>query len=194
MLLPWRVNGTLDPGEEALFEAHLAECAECRADLAANLALRERFADMPLEFEPVRSRALDRLLAEPKPGFAPPWEFLRRRITLGWALAGQGALAAAAVALFVVLQPGAPREDYSLLGSEPAAVHGNAIVLFAPDATEREMRAALAAVEGRIVDGPTAAGAWTVRVDDGSRSEALGRLRQLPQVVLAEPIDAGDAR
>jgi anti-sigma factor RsiW len=37
-LLPWYVNGTLEADEAALVEAHLAECAECRADLAAEQA------------------------------------------------------------------------------------------------------------------------------------------------------------
>ena len=32
-LLPWVANGTLDAAELAEVEAHLAECARCRADL-----------------------------------------------------------------------------------------------------------------------------------------------------------------
>ena len=52
MLLPWYVNGTLDATEAALFEAHLAQCEECRADLAANRALREAYAEAPVTAEP----------------------------------------------------------------------------------------------------------------------------------------------
>jgi hypothetical protein len=190
MLLPWHVNGTLEPGEAALVEAHLGECADCRADLAANLTLREQLAAMPVELEPLRPQLFDRLEAE-RHGALP---FLRRRIPLGWALAGQGALAAAAVALFVVIAPSRPADEYELLASAPAAApRGNVIVLFAPDTTEREVRAALAAADGRVVDGPTASGAWTVHVEGSARAAALGRLRQLPQVVLAEPIDASPA-
>jgi anti-sigma factor RsiW len=46
MLLPWHVNGSLEPGEAALVEAHLAECAECRATLPPTrrcAALSRRF-------------------------------------------------------------------------------------------------------------------------------------------------------
>ncbi|MEM8932174.1 MAG: zf-HC2 domain-containing protein [Acidobacteriota bacterium] len=38
-VLPWFANGTLDPAERARVEAHLAECAACRAALDDTLAL-----------------------------------------------------------------------------------------------------------------------------------------------------------
>ena len=47
MLLPWYVNGTLEGAELALIEAHLDECAECRADLEAERLLAAEFAAMP---------------------------------------------------------------------------------------------------------------------------------------------------
>lgn len=34
LLLPWFVNGTLDSGEHELVRRHLADCSECRSDLA----------------------------------------------------------------------------------------------------------------------------------------------------------------
>ena len=195
MLLPWHVNGTLEPAEAALFKAHLAECAECRGDLAENLALREQVAGLPVELElgPARSRLLDRLGAVRQAPDTSNWNFLRRRIALGWTLAGSAALAASAAALIVVTAPSQPEADYQLLGSLPGAARGNVIVLFAPGATERDMRSALEAADGRMVDGPTASGAWMVQVADTEREQALDRLRRLPQVILAEPIDAGDA-
>ncbi|HYD24030.1 MAG TPA: zf-HC2 domain-containing protein [Croceibacterium sp.] len=189
MLLPWRVNDTLEPGEATWFEAHLAQCAECRADLAANLALRERYAQLPVEMEAVRSPLVDQLADGPS---VVSWKLLRRRVTLGWALAAQAAVAAAAAVALFVAMPSAPERDYNLLGSEAAEEAGNAIVLFAPETTERELRAALNAVRARVVDGPTASGAYVVRVSD-NRAAALDRLRAVPQVVLAEPIDAGGA-
>ena len=120
--------------------------------------------------------------------------FIARRIPLGWALAGQAA-AAAAVALFF-MWPQANRETastYRLLGAEEARPTGNVIVLFAPDATERELRAALEQAGGRLVDGPTASGAYIVQVAPEKRPAALARLRATSQVVLAEPVDAGAA-
>ena len=66
------------------------------------------------------------------------------------------------------------------------------IVLFSPDTAERDLRAALVRTGGRLVDGPTASGAYIVRVPEATRDRVLDRLRQVPQVVLAEPIDVGD--
>lgn len=191
MLLPWHVNGTLEPAEAAWFEAHLAECADCRADLQAEEALRIEVAGMPVEADRSSLRVFDRIAARPKPPVAAPWSLLRRRITLGWALAGQAAIAAAAVGVFVLVTP-APRDgEYRLLGSEPDTTRGNVIVLFSPDTAERDLRAALIRTGARLVDGPTASGAYIVRVPDATRDSVLDRLRQVPQVVLAEPIDAG---
>ena len=192
MLLPWRVNGTLDEAEAALFDAHLAECAECRADLAAEGALRAEFAGMPLGLElrqppQVAGTAMRTRLRAPVRR-----RFIARRIPLGWALAGQAA-AAAAVALFFML-PQAHHESsptYRLLGADQTRATGNVIVLFAPDATERELRAALGQAGGRLVDGPTASGAYIVQVAPGKRPVALQQLRAMSQVALAEPIDAG---
>jgi anti-sigma factor RsiW len=191
MLLPWHVNGTLEPAEAAWFEAHLAGCAECRADFEANLALRQHVAATPIELEPLRVPLLDRIGARNKPSTASPWDFLRRRITLGWALAGQVAFAAVAAMIVLTLAPPANDDEFELLGSETGAAEGNAIVLFAPETTERDLRGALDGAGARIVDGPTASGAYIVHLAAGERNEALDRLRALPQVVLAEPIDAG---
>jgi hypothetical protein len=185
MLLPWRVNGTLDDAEAALLDAHLAECAECRADLAAETALRDAVAGMPV---PELARpALQPSQAKLRP--AARRRFLARPVPLGWALAGSAA-AAAAVALFLALPPAERGADdsYQLLGSGDAA-SGNVIVMFVPDATERDMRAALEQAGGRIVDGPTPSGAYIVRVGPAERPAALERLRRASPVVLAEPVD-----
>ncbi|HEU4649838.1 MAG TPA: zf-HC2 domain-containing protein [Croceibacterium sp.] len=182
MLLPWFVNGTLEADEAALVEAHLDACDECRADLAANRALREVYAassagakpEQPAQAMSVRgSRGLDQ----------PP----ARR----WRKLAQFALpAAAAVALIVAIAPSPDESGYRLLGSDAPAQAGNAIVLFAPETTERDLRAALEQAGARLVDGPTASGAYVVQVPARRRDDALAGLRAMPQVVLAEPVDA----
>lgn len=182
MLLPWYVNGTLEPGDAALFEAHLGACDECRADLAANRALRELYAGTPMPGKPERPAVLASV------GRAPQ---AARRPVATWTRATQFALAAAAaVALIVVVAPRADSGEYRLLGSDAPAQAGNAIVLFSPDTAARDLRAALERTGARLVGGPTASGAYIVQVPEQRRSQALADLRALPQVVLAEPIDA----
>jgi hypothetical protein len=184
MLLPWKANGTLDAQDAALVEGHLAECEQCRGDLAAELALRGLYAAAPA---PAAPRARDRIDAIlPGSGVA----LLRRRVALGWALAGQAAVAAAAAVAIVANWPAAaPRDDYRLLASAAQPARGNVIVLFAPEMAERDLRAALDAAGARIVGGPTPSGAFVVQVDAGTRTAVLGKLRQTRQVLLAEPID-----
>lgn len=185
LLLPWHVNGTLEVDDAVFFEAHLADCDECRADVAASHALRELYATMPA---PVAR-------ARPVP---PPvvrgssWQ-LGQRLSSGWGKAAQLALAAAAAVTIVVIAVPNDRgkdSEYRLLGSDEASAQGNAIVLFSPDTAERDLRAALEHVGARLVGGPTASGAYIVQVPEQRRAEALAGLRALPQVVLAEPVDA----
>jgi hypothetical protein len=95
--------------------------------------------------------------------------------------------------MFTVLPPKAPTEQtYRALGAASAAGHGNLVVLFKPDSTEQQIRVVLTANDARLVDGPTAAGAYVLRVEDARRDEALQRLRQSGQIVLAEPIEPAD--
>lgn len=194
-LLPWYVNGALEADEAAMVEAHLAECAECRADLAAEQALAREVAALPLDVEHAWSTLSDRIdAAGPPRRLAEPVPFLRRKVAMGWALGGPLAAAAAAVAFAVILTPGSPTpagETYRALGSAPTAAPGNALVMFRPDARDSDLRAALTKAGARVVDGPTASGAYVVRIAPASRAQALDGLRATPQIVLAEPIDAG---
>ena len=193
-LLPWYVNGTLDAGETAMVEAHLADCADCRADLAAEQVLARDVAALPIDVEHAWSALSDRIDAEGPPRrLAEPVPFLRRKVAMGWALGGPLA-AAAAVAFAVAVVPGAPSpagETYRALGSAPTAQPGNALVMFKPDARDSDLRAALIKAGARVVDGPTATGAYIVRIAPESRGQAIDDLRATPQVELAEPIDPG---
>jgi hypothetical protein len=193
-LLPWYVNGTLEADEAAMVETHLAECAECRADLIAERVLAREVAALPLDVEHAWSTLSDRIdAAGPPCRLAEPVPFLRRKVAIGWALGGPLA-AAAAVAFAVAVVPGAPLpagETYRALGSASTAAPGNALIMFKPDARDSDLRAALTKAGARIVDGPTASGAYVVRIAPVSRAQALDGLRATPQIVLAEPIDPG---
>ena len=162
-LLPWYANDTLTGEERALVERHLADCAHCRAELELLKAIRGEV------------RSLD---AAPGPGELARARLLKEaRRTRGtrsrWlpaALAASVAVIALQAVLLTWMWPS--QDTFTPLGSASSAE----VVLqlrFSPDATEREIRDALEAVDGSIVDGPGALGVYRVRLDaTGADEEA----------------------
>jgi len=194
-LLPWFVTGRLDATERAEVEAHLAGCPRCRAELALE-------------------RQLHATQSVPEPGgdVDRGWASMRRRIDAGalaarrsvgtagrpagpgpsagwrWALAAQFAMIVLLAA--ALLLPRLDGERYRGLGA--AVAPANAVVMFSPDATEAQMRAALRESDARLVGGPTVAHAYLLALpvaDDAT----LARLREQPGVTLAEALRAGAA-
>jgi hypothetical protein len=194
MLLPWFVNGSLPEQETARVEEHLSECDECRAELEFERHLARGVATLPLNAEDGWNAMQARLARDlPFNDAGRPNRLFRRPVPIGWVAAGSLA-ASVAVALVVtgVQQTTAPQQTYHTLGSAPASADGQVVVLFKPDSTEQQMQVILAAQRARIVDGPTAAGAYILHVD-GDTARAVEALRQSSQIVLAEPL-ANDGR
>lgn len=75
------LDGTLEPDAAARFEAHLAGCAECEAEVAAYRAVFAELRALPL-LDP-RPELFQRIMAEVLPHRAPKWVRV-----LGWAYAG----------------------------------------------------------------------------------------------------------
>ncbi len=193
LLLPWRVNGTLSPDETARVEAHLAECDNCRHDLAGERELAREVASLPLAVDE-GWQAMALRLPDVARGGGHRAPLFSRAGPVGWAAGG--ALAASivfAVAIAGLQRPPAPAQTFHTLGSPGAKGSGQVIVLFRPDATAQEMRAILAAQGARLVDGPTAAGAYVLRIDGRSPADVIDALRQSSEIVLAEPL-ASDGR
>jgi hypothetical protein len=111
---------------------------------------------------------------------------------LGWALAAVQALALVLVGIST--QPLSQAATYRALGAAAAPTAGNVIVIFRPETSEQTFREALNASHARLVDGPTAADAYLLRVPAAERAEILTRLRQRPDIELAQPLDASAAR
>src|ERR1700722_9458729 len=63
-LLPWYVSRRLDASDCARVEAHLVECPECRADLAAERRLMAEWATMPIETEASWLRLRERVVRD----------------------------------------------------------------------------------------------------------------------------------
>ena len=193
-LLPWYVTGQLEFADKAKVEAHLAACAECQADLRFQRRLDEEIDALPMGVNQAWARMQSRIGEQPgrrganlgglglaRLGRAAPWA--------GWAAAAVLALALGSLAI-----PRASRltqgvASYHALGSFSGNVTGNVIVLFKSDASEATLRADLQAGHARMVDGPTAAGAYVLHVPAAERAKDIAALKAAPGVTAAEPID-----
>ena len=197
-LLPWHVTGTLDDADTARVEAHLHGCAECREALAVERRLDRAVVREPATVDAgwavMRQRLdLDAPHAMRAPrhaattfGRAAPAARWPQWLT-GWRLAPPIAFASLAVALLI---PATIPARFTALGSAPAPVAGNMVVIFRPETSEAVFRQTLRGSEARLVDGPTAANAYVLQVPAARRTVLLDRLRHQPQIVLAEPVDA----
>ena len=203
-LLPWFVTDRLDAEERAEVEAHLSGCADCRAEERLERRLSAEVAAMPMDVEQswARLRArLDRPAVGPGRGWGAgllaAWRGLGRDLRggppwMGWAIAGQAALMALLLGLVLphAAAPGAGEgARYHALAAAASPRPGNVVVMFRPDTPERDLRAALVADQARLVDGPTAAGAYVLNVPGARRAGVLAALRRRAGVVMAEPID-----
>jgi len=156
-LLPWYVNGTLPAGERAWVERHVKSCLPCRAALRSELRLAAL----------VRAQPTVQLSADE--GF----ERLRERIArpalptarhVPWLLATAATAAFAAwLAVDLARQPPPDAEFATLTSGGPATLAID--LVFAPDATEADVRAVVREIGGTIVAGPTELGRYTVALE-----------------------------
>jgi anti-sigma factor RsiW len=200
-LLPWFVSGTLEEGERRAVEAHLASCAECREEerrcRETREAVREgRVAPSPHPAQLARLVArIDDLEEEPAEGplralFAAP---LSVRLVLAAQLAAMLALVAY---IFWPVSPVAYRTLADAPTSAAAAAPSPEVrVVFAPEATEAEIRHLLLEVGAHLSGGPSPLGAYTLALPAGGGAEplpvVLAHLRAHPRVRFAEPAAAG---
>ncbi len=192
-LLPWFVTGRLEAEERAFVADHVAICDSCRAELAAERALRAGVEGADLDMEIGWARMRQQIgRREDRRG---PWRrtgrivlsILDRPRAAAMVIAAQAALLVAALALPPLLERPAA---YHALGAAPTrAATGNVIVMFGNDARAADMAAALQSTGARIVDGPTETGAYILAVAPARRTAILAQLRSRPGLALAEPLD-----
>jgi hypothetical protein len=194
-LLPWYVNGTLAADEAAMVRSHLAECADCRAELKLEQTLGREVAELPFDAEQGWSDLRDRVEQSERRRQATPARsrFLRRAVPIGWALAAQAASLALFIGLAIFAAQPSRLSSYRTLGSAPQSSAANMVVIFRPTTTEQALRTSLLQSDARVVDGPTVSGAYVLHVASAERATALGRLRADANVVLAQPL-GGDTR
>jgi hypothetical protein len=188
LLLPWYAAGRLDGEERARIEAHLRTCARCRSELAGEQRLGAEVANLPLDADLGWASMLRRI--EESEASAPT-RGLGGLMRAGAAWAGWAAAACVSLALVggALIHRNAPATYQTLSAPTPAAAPGNAIVVFRPEASEAAIAAALSATHARIIDGPTGADAYVLRISAAERDASVAKLRTLPSVEMAEPID-----
>jgi anti-sigma factor RsiW len=197
--LPEYVNGSLNAQERGEVKSHLEGCAPCRTELArwqevasaarSGPAFTPSAADWSAMLEQIdRAEGGAR-----KPGF---WESLRSWFDLTpapmrWAFAVQGALVLV-LGASLLFGPRGGKVYETLSSPERVAPSGRARlhVVFAEDATEREIRSALEDTKGTIVGGPSPTGVYTVELpfaasERGRIEEAVARVAANPKVRFA---------
>lgn len=202
-LLPWYANGTLELEEEQAVEGHLGGCGECRDELERCRRMGELVRRSAVTPSPHPAQ-LERLLARVDEEEHGARGSLRRLVEwtprpVRWAIACQAAVMVVLLALvwpsgpaaFRTLSDPVPRVGERVVAVAPAGARVR--IVFAPTATEEEIRRLLLEVRGELVGGPSALGAYTIAVPTaGPGAEALPRvlahLRGEELVRLAEPV------
>jgi len=174
------VRGRLAPDEAARVAAEAAARPELAAEIATIRGIIAAFDDEASEPAPGAlgwarlSRAID---AAPLPAQAParkaPW----------WPLAASAAAAVLVWQLAAVPLLTRPGDEggYAPVSETPAGF--TVAIAFRPESREGEIRELLRSVDGRIVDGPTAIGLWTLDFASAeARDAAMEALAAAPVV------------
>jgi anti-sigma factor RsiW len=180
-LLPWYANGTLPLQQRTAVDAHLAACERCRAELdwLRQLGVQMRASQARAEGDLGLERFLQGIARDSN--VVP----LRRPQRPRW-LVPAFALAASLLVAQTVTIGVLMQERESVLETLGAPASTDAALLqvtFAPQATEAQIRALLAAVGARIVDGPGALGVYTLSVASGDADKAQRELERAHGVV-----------
>lgn len=198
-LIPWYVNSRLADSERLKVDAHLLECAACRADLLVEQQIFAGIKGAPtVDYMPAAS--LKRLQAriDSLQGVAPAAAAVPRQIRSGrWPKGGLLAAGVAVMAIAISLlladrwaqfraQQAAP--DYRTVTSARPRAHDEVIrAVFAPTITLVELQAILEEADLRIISGPTEAGVYSLAAKTSRPvRSSLALLRQHPTVRFAE--------
>lgn len=206
--LPFFINGTLRGPTLAAVEAHLAQCAECRSELAGQTQVRDailredvRQENAQVGFDQLWDRILeDEAVADGRAGklTAPNSAGVLRAPASGvmkWLVAavvveGIG-LATLGAMTWSNSQSLSTTPAYRTLSTPEATLTGARIrAVFAPQLQLGQLQSLLSTSRLSVVGGPTEAGVYTLALEDahGNVDAALTRLRDSTSVRFAEPI------
>jgi hypothetical protein len=191
-LLPWLANGTLAGVERARAAHHVSECIACRRELEDLRALQSAIANDDLDSG--ATQALAKLKARIQHDGSGRKHHLFHRAASRWHASDvlvRSLLVAQFAALALIAAAYLSRPDpqyYHTLAAPTIATGGDMVVVFRAATTEQEIRDVLLRVHASIVEGPSAEGAYTLKVREGEQQTVLEQLRQQPAVKLCEPV------
>lgn len=201
MLLPWYVNGTLDERERAMVDAYIAAHPEFAVLLAEEYRLRDAAVSMPVgataPAQPATLRSVER---------RSPVSLWHRALGRRWIETMQAKRRVTAAALQAAMVIGAffvgsfwygqngagppsTSAEYHTLSAPESSDFGKIIVAAQKNTSEADFRLALTSANAVIIDGPTEAGAYIIRVPKKDSEAMLSLLQKNKAISLAQPID-----
>jgi anti-sigma factor RsiW len=199
-LIPWYVNSRLSASERLKVDAHIVDCAACRADVLVEQQIFEAIKGAPtVEYMPAASlkrlqARLDALQSvEPAADAAPVVKIRSGRFPKRALMAASVAVVAITISLLLAdrwvqfrAQQAAP--NYRTVTSATPHARDEVIrAVFAPTITLVELQAILDEADLRIVSGPTEAGVYSLAAKSSRPvRSSLTLLRQHPTVRFAE--------
>ncbi len=209
-LIPWYVNGTLVEEESRLVRQHVQVCIACRKELAMQQQLSEAIRhseDIELSPHGAYARLLERIDGEkrktdPTGGWRHrlglPWRWLAEGVSLGlkpqWAFTMVALFLVAGASVLLGWNTASMDPNYRTLASSNGQLSvgkSDLRVVFTERMQREQIDQLLLTVHGRIVEGPTPFGVYTIRIEDESASApgvaAMEQLRNHIGVLFVEP-------
>ena len=183
------VTGVLSDDRRREVEAHLASCAECRAELESirrlHAGLRAAFDAQTAPSARVKREVFTQVggsgstarFDSGEPRIAPPARRFRVRSLPPWAQLAAVVLILVQAGLLIrpLTTPAAPPDQVVARGLTSAPMRLQ--VVFNPTATEADIRGLLGALGARIVDGPTPTGEYRLELTGGDPKRVADELR-----------------
>jgi anti-sigma factor RsiW len=179
-LLPWYAKATLPEDERKMVETHLADCGECAREVQSLAILQKTIVEIGDKVPTPSPMALNRAMAEienyertrSQATAQVSQPSLFERLSMWWSPTPIFARAIIAVQLVLVLGFGGViiyEHTQSATYTTASGPSGDRTatqisVSFSGSATEQEIRQAVLAVHGKIIDGPSALGLYTIQV------------------------------
>jgi anti-sigma factor RsiW len=187
-LLPWYLNGTLSVEERTDVSAHLQECPACRTEMEELVRMNEQIKRAvrtgPLPSAGLAQTVLSRVrqearlreehrlgsraTAQPNGFIAGIDQWLRSLLVPQWVPTLVAAFLVAQLGLLTwsLTEPSAPGVGSSgaITSRGLESPTARLKIEFQPAATMQDMQALLKTMHGRVIDGPTADGAYIIEI------------------------------